>query len=162
MRLDVVMWGGFCLLLWACLAGWQPASFGFGVVAAIMALLVRKMTSDPYPSDQRHRLNPVVWLRFVVFFVTQSVKGGIDTSRLALGPAPAINDGFIDYHSSLPSGSPRAMLTQVISLMPGTLSVELRGAAILVHVLDIESDTLAELQRCEKQVARLFHLENAA
>ena len=43
--------------------------------------------------------------------------------------------------------------------MPGTLSVEVQGQALLMHCLDTRQDVHAEVAEAERRVARLFGLD---
>jgi multicomponent Na+:H+ antiporter subunit E len=97
-------------------------------------------------------------LRFVPFFLRQSLAGGLDVSRRALHPGLPIDPDFTEYGVSLPDDGSRVMLAAVISLLPGTLSVRLSGDRLLVHVLDRSlpaHETLRELERRIGELRRL-------
>jgi multicomponent Na+:H+ antiporter subunit E len=68
-----------------------------------------------------------------------------------------IDPGFVRYPLRLENPSARVFFVNGISLLPGTLSADLRADVIHVHVLDLRSDTLTGLRRLEHRVADLFH-----
>jgi multicomponent Na+:H+ antiporter subunit E len=47
-------------------------------------------------------------------------------------------------------------MANTVSLLPGTLSVELRSNFLTVHVLNGRKDVLSELETLEQRVAALF------
>jgi len=82
-------------------------------------------------------------------------------ARRALHPRLPISPGLLDYRWRLPPGLPRVFMANTVSLLPGTLSVELDDAHLRVHVLDETGAFTAELQVVEVYVARLFGLSLA-
>jgi multicomponent Na+:H+ antiporter subunit E len=67
-----------------------------------------------------------------------------------------ITPELIEYPLRLPPGLPRVILVNTVSLLPGTLSAELVGQVLRVHVLDSLGDFLAELEALEKRVRRMW------
>ncbi len=97
-------------------------------------------------------------VRFIPWFLVQSVRGGVDVARRALSPSLPLAPGFVTYPVRLGAGPARTFFVNCISLLPGTFSAELReeGAAIRVHVLAEADAVPARLREVEGQVARLF------
>jgi multicomponent Na+:H+ antiporter subunit E len=93
---------------------------------------------------------------FIPFFLWESLRGGVDVALRSLGPRLRVNPGFTRYHIRLASPSGRVFMVSCVSLLPGTLSAELDGEWLTVHVLSIDGDSNKELQRLEEVVARLF------
>jgi multicomponent Na+:H+ antiporter subunit E len=98
---------------------------------------------------------------FVPFFLAASALGGIDVARRALDPRQTIQPDMLDHRVRLPAGAPRIVLAGVVSLLPGTLSAELREDRLAVHVLDARMPVRRTLGQLEAQVARLFGVELA-
>jgi len=96
---------------------------------------------------------------FLPYFLWHSLRGGVDVSRRALSPRISLAPSFLDYPLRLPAGSPRLFLTNVMSMLPGTLSVELLGDCLRVHVLDATADVFLELEELESRVAGVFGLK---
>jgi len=106
-------------------------------------------------------LPPFLWsltgtLRFVPFFLWRSLSGGVDVARRALHPRLPISPGLFDHRWRLPPGLPRVFMANTVSLLPGTLSLELGENCLRVHVLDEDKDFLSELEKVEQRVAAMF------
>jgi multicomponent Na+:H+ antiporter subunit E len=147
--------GALLALVWLALTGadlrYAPLAVAIvgGATAVSLALV----------PPARSRLRPAGAIRFVPFFVRQSLLGGIDVARRALAPARPIEPDFIAYHLRLPAGAPRTTFTAVVSLLPGTLSTELTDDALIIHVLDRRLDTAATLANLERRVADMFGVD---
>lgn len=126
----------------------------FGVAAAIMASAI----SHRLHSLQMDRFSIGGLVRFVPYFVTISVRGGIDVARRAFLPSMPLEPGLVDYRLRVEAGEAAAVFfASVISLIPGTLCVEFgRSDKVVVHVVDLRSDFEAELRRLERRAAAVF------
>lgn len=139
--------------LWLTLAGpTDPGSWVIGVPAVIAAVwarqrLVRVAGRGPSLLGAA-RLLPV--------FVIESFKGGIDVARRVLGPRLDVEPGLASYRLGLAVGPARVFFVDLVSLLPGTLSADLDGDRLVVHLLDRRVDAAPELARLERHVARLF------
>lgn len=101
----------------------------------------------------------LVWrevMGFVPFFLWHSLKGGVDVAWRAFHPRLPITLELIEYPLRLPPGLPRVILVNTVSLLPGTLSAELGGQVLKVHVLDSLGDFLAQLEALEQRVGCMF------
>jgi multicomponent Na+:H+ antiporter subunit E len=96
---------------------------------------------------------------FLPFFVGASALGGIDVARRALDPRQAVAPELVEHRLRLPAGAPRTVFTATVSLLPGTLSAELRGDRLTIHVLDKRLPVRRTLSRLERRVGDLFGLE---
>lgn len=139
-------------LLWWLLNNGNNLSWIVGAPAVIIAVTISfKLTA------KRHwRWRPLAVLSFVPFFVFESLRGGWDVSRRVLRPSLSINPGIIFHNTQLPPGVPRMLLLNVTSLLPGTLSADLRDICLTVHVLDRDTPIAAEIKRLETRIAGLF------
>jgi multicomponent Na+:H+ antiporter subunit E len=99
--------------------------------------------------------------RFVPFFLVTSALGGLDVARRALDPRRTVAPELIEYGLQLPPGAPRGVFTALVSLLPGTLSAELEGDRLTIHVLDARMPVRRTLSRLESHVAALYGLELA-
>jgi multicomponent Na+:H+ antiporter subunit E len=71
-------------------------------------------------------------------------------------PRLRIAPGIGTYELRLTGVNARVFFLDSVSLLPGTLSADLRGARLYVHALDINDDIEAALRPLEEQVAVLF------
>lgn len=140
--------------LWLALTNGDPAGWGFGMVAVMLVWLV---SIRMFPTGQ-YRLQPLQVPVFLAWFVTRSLQAGWDVSRRLLTPSLPIATGERSVILALPQGSPQWLLANLMSLMPGSLSVELREQTLLLHCLDTREDVESAVAEAERRVARLFGL----
>ena len=76
---------------------------------------------------------------------------------LAFSPKLPLDPTLQTYQLSLQSQVEQACLAWIITLSPGTSSVELADGQLTVHLLDRQLLTEAALRTLEAKVARLFH-----
>lgn len=143
--------------LWWIIAGGAAGSWIIGVPAILAAAwaVARLGTGVDV------RLSMAGWLRFLPFFLWESLLGGVDVARRTLERQVRVAPGFLHYETRLADPAARVFLTNCVCLVPGTLAAELEGDRLTVHVLSTEMDSDVELRRLEQAVARLFceHLE---
>ncbi|HVL55905.1 MAG TPA: Na+/H+ antiporter subunit E [Burkholderiaceae bacterium] len=155
---DVAVRTGIFTLLWLAISGGSAGSWPVGAVSIAAAVLV----SLRLRPARRIAIRPLAALRFSGFFLAQSLRGGVDVALRALAPRMPIAPDFIEYRMTLPAGPEQVFAVDVISLMPGTLSVEIQGNVLRVHVIDRRAPIAAALQRVERRVAALFGLPEPA
>lgn len=140
------------LLAWWALTEGDPAALGFGLAAAPLVALLSLRFFPPAPLRPR----PLAALMFSGYFLLRSVVAGVDVARRILSPHLPISPGYITYTTSLPVGSPRWLLANTLSLLPGTLSVTLRGSDLELHCLDTAIPVAEDVARTELRIARIF------
>lgn len=142
------------LALWLVLTGGRlPGPVGIASVAlALWAGLA-------FGSLQMYPWRPWQVLAFLAHFLRGSALGGIDVAMRALRPGQHIDPCFVEYRLNVPPGQPRTLLVSAISLMPGTLTAELREDSLLVHLLSPQMS--AEIEALEYRVSQLFRLAEA-
>lgn len=126
-------------------------------MAVGIVLLVTAVSMRLFPPSAYH-LRLVALIRFFGFFLFRSVVAGVDVARRLLSPSLQVDPAEISVVVRLPAGGPRALLANVLSLMPGTLSVTLDGDRILVHCLDRQMPVEADLRETEGRIAAVFGL----
>ena len=141
-------------LAWWVMVEGRPGSWGVGLPTVLAAAVIAALVFPP----PRRWPRPLALLRFAGFFAVQSLRGGWDVARRALSPAMPMAPGFAEVRTSLPEGAARVLLADVISLLPGTLSVDLRGDLIELHGLDVGPGLAAEVRDLERRVAALYGL----
>lgn len=138
-------------LIWLVFAGSDQASWIIGIPSVLLATAVSLFLSP----GAGHAFSSVGAVLFIPHFVIQSVMSGIDVLRRTFAPVPRINPGMFTYTSSLEEKG-RILLANVISLQPGTLSADLDGETIVVHVLDTAMPVQANIREMERRIARIF------
>lgn len=137
-------------IVWLVLVNGAPSSWWVGVPTVAVAVLAT------LPSRYAA---PLVWrevFRFIPFFVVRSLSGGIDVALRALNPRMPLDPTLIEYPLRLPGGLPSVVLANLVNLLPGTLTAELHGGALRVHVIDRRAPFVEEIDALEAAVARMF------
>lgn len=144
-------------MAWWVLADGAP-DWMFGA-PVILAALAAGLFLAPRPA---WRLRLAGFLRFAPFFFRESLRGGVDVARRALHPQRPLAPALVTHRLRLPPGAARVFLTNVVSLLPGTLSAELVGNELRLHVLDARLDASAVLRRVEARIAALLGITLSA
>ena len=136
--------------LWWILAEGKTDSWllGIPVVLAATVASIRLQPTAVRPT----RLTSA--LRLGLFFVDRSLVAGVDVARRAvsLNIAPQA----ISYSTLLKHQSARVLFAGCVSLMPGTLAMDMDGSRLLIHTLDSRGPLVAELSRLEHRIAAVF------
>lgn len=143
-------------LIWWLLTNGAINSWPIGLPAVLAATLLSVLL-----------LPPTTWslsgvLRFMPFFLLHSIRGGLDVAGRALHPRLPISPGRYTYAFRLAPGLPRVFMANAVSLLPGTLSVELEADNLHIHLLDINGAHALQLVALENQLAAIFGYESAA
>ncbi len=139
---------------WVALTRGDAASWVVGVPAIAWALWA---TGRLAPARIPRIHLPSVLL-FLPTFLKLSVHGGLDVARRAMAREVQLDPDLLEYPLRLPAGTARVLFMNLISLLPGTLSANLREDLLTVHVLDRGQDTRSALAHLEEDVARIFSL----
>jgi len=147
-------------MLWFVLSDGVASGVGFGVFAILIALGVVRVARPP--SDREGSTPPRFrWLavpRFAAFFLGQSMLAGIDVARRTLSPSLPLDPAMRDVRIQLPPGPARVLLVATLSLLPGTLGVDLHEQWLTLHVLDQRTDIEGDVRKAERHVGALFGL----
>jgi multicomponent Na+:H+ antiporter subunit E len=139
-------------LLWWVLAGGDAASWLVGVPVVAVAV----WSAWRLRGGDAGRISLWGLLRFLPFFLWESILGGVDVTSRVLRPRMEIRPGFVSYTTALRSPAARLLFVNCISLLPGTLAADIADGELQVHTLDLENDTGQELSRLERFVAAIY------
>jgi multicomponent Na+:H+ antiporter subunit E len=143
---------GFAVL-WLLLSGSNSADLGAGAVAIFAATLASLRLLPPGTSHVR----PIAVAQLALRFLRQSLVAGTDVARRALDPGLPVHPGFIVYPVAMPAGPARNMFTTLMSLLPGTVPTGTDATGgLLIHCLDVEQSTTAQLEAEEGHFARVL------
>ncbi len=138
------------LALWLVLADGQLQSLWVGLPAAAIALLLSLRLSPP------GHLRYAAVLQFLPLFLIRSLVAALQVAARALAPSVQLRPALREYRTELPPGLPRVFFANAVSLLPGTLSADIDGPELRVHVLDDEAANEPALRELEAAVARMF------
>lgn len=130
-----VVWG-------AVTASFAPSNLLFGFVLGFFALwLVRDRV------DHRNFFRPVRVLRLVWVFLKELCLSSVRVARLTLRPQMTFQPAIIAMPLDLKKDAEIMLLANLISLTPGTLSVDVSTdkSTLYIHAMDV--DDPAELCR---------------
>lgn len=137
-------------LLWWILTSGNPASWHVGVPTIAVAILASVALLPPCT------WSPVGIVRFILFFIVHSLRGGADVAWRAFHPGLPIEPVLLDYPLRLEAGRPQLYMVSVVNLLPGTLSVSLDASSLKIHTLNAGKNIGAELRSVEHYVALIF------
>jgi multicomponent K+:H+ antiporter subunit E len=112
-----------------------PGQILLGVVLAIVVPMVTERFRPERPRLRR----PSIAMRLLVSVLWDILLSNIEVARRILGPESAIHPGFVWIPLDIRDASGIAALAAIITLTPGTLSVDLSEDRqhLLVHALDV-------------------------
>lgn len=100
-------------------------------------------------------------LRYLAAFAVTVFRAALHVARVVLDPALPIEPRLVVCHTRLQQRASRIAFALSVTLTPGTLTVDIDGAAFLVHCLDDESSRRLLGGELERRVARVFEPEAA-
>jgi multicomponent Na+:H+ antiporter subunit E len=139
-------------LLWWLMADGQLSSWIIGIPAVILA----SWTFLRLNPKSGHSFSLIGLLRFIPFFLIESLRGGIDVATRTLHPRMRIKPGFYRYHLTLEGHLQRVFFVNCVNLLPGTLTADIHEDWIEIHLLSEDIDPEAGLSRLQDAVGRLF------
>ncbi len=143
---------GLFSLIWFLLTGDDWNSWLVGLPVVVMASWsVLRLGS---PSEGQFHLMGV--LKFLPYFIWESVLGGVDVASRVIRPKMRIAPGFLEYRMQLTHPSARRLFVNSLSLLPGTLAADLHGESVHIHTLDTGAGLNDELERLERMVSHIY------
>jgi multicomponent Na+:H+ antiporter subunit E len=130
--------------------GWWLVTEGRGgLVSGALAVAAATFASTRLAAPERVRVSLRGAARFVPFFLEHSVRGGVDVAWRAFHPSLPLGASMHEMELQLQAPAARSLFAAVVSLLPGTLSVDLEGRHVRLHVLaggEAALDRLRELE----------------
>jgi multicomponent Na+:H+ antiporter subunit E len=121
---------------WLLLSGhYDPLFLSMGVVAAAAttwfgtSLLERSVG----PATAHPRIHLFWLLVYVVWLVGRMVVGALQVARVVLDPRFPPRPGVTQFRTQLSTPAARSVLANSITLVPGTITLEMEGDVITVH-----------------------------
>ncbi|MBT3384251.1 MAG: Na+/H+ antiporter subunit E [Prolixibacteraceae bacterium] len=81
---------------------------------------------------------------YILVFLRELVKSNFDVAKRVISPKLPINPGIVEVKTKLKSKLGRMILTNSITLTPGTFTVELLDDRIFIHWIDVKSENIEE------------------
>ena len=96
------------------------------------------------------------FLLYLGNLLIEIVRANVSVCHFVLSDRDEIHPVMVSFHTTLKSGLARVILTNSITLTPGTITVSLQGDEVIVHCLD---RSLAEGMENSSFVKMLEHME---
>jgi multicomponent Na+:H+ antiporter subunit E len=150
---DVVGWLGrlalFAILWWIIAEG-----RGGGWAVAAVAVVGSTWASLLLLPVGSGGISPIRLARFLPYFLQQAILGGVDVVRRALLPGGRVDPVLIEFPLRVRDGA-RVLFTNIVSLVPGTVAVELLEDRLRVHVIDAALPSQEKLRELEARIAAI-------
>jgi multicomponent Na+:H+ antiporter subunit E len=139
--------------IWVILSGkFDLFHLGLGLV---LSFCVAWINSGHSPFVPRFHL----WGKFLLYLpwlFTRIVHSSLHLTKLILHPRLPIHPRLIRYESTLQEPPAVVLLGNSITLTPGTITVEVNGRVLLVHVMDEVAGEDVMSGRIESKIAEVF------
>lgn len=137
---------------WLVLAEGKLSDAWLGAMIVVVTACASYFALPP-GSLSKLRLGPLC--RFGVYFLAQSVMGGIDVAWRAMNPRAPLNRVLEAIELDLPQEGSRVLYAWTVSLLPGTASVRMDERSLVVHFLADSPAARTELKRLQNLVRQL-------
>ena len=115
------------------------------IVGVIVAYVVARFFTNDKEIDLK--LFVLKYIKFIPLFFKNLIKSNIEVARIVLNPKLPINTGIVKLKTSLESDYDKLLLSNAITLTPGTITIELKDNDLYIHVLDIQNSDRDILQK---------------
>jgi multicomponent Na+:H+ antiporter subunit E len=144
------------MLVWVLLWGRLSAANVLGGLAIAMVITVLL----PLPAVPiEGRLHPLSLLRLVVVVAYQLVLSSVQVAWLAVKPGPPLLSAVLRVRLAIKSDLVLALAVNIMSLIPGSivLEVDQERRLVYVHVIDVGNEkAVARFYRQVEQIERLL------
>ena len=137
--------------IWLLLSGhYTPLLISFGVVSCLLVVLLSRRMNivDEEGVPVELGLRPFIY--YAPWLLKEIVLANIDVARRILDPRLPIRPTLVRVRASQKGDLGRVIYANSITLTPGTVSVDMEGDQITVHVLSYEGaaeDMSGEMDR---------------
>ena len=129
----------------------------FGVVVAFLMFgFVCKFMDYSWRKENLVIQRSGYFLLYLGNLLIEIVRANVSVCHFVLSDRDEIHPVMVSFHTTLKSGLARVILTNSITLTPGTITVSLQGDEVIVHCLD---RSLAEGMENSSFVKMLEHME---
>ena len=129
----------------------------FGVVVAFLMFgFVCKFMDYSWRKEKLLIQRSGYFLLYLGNLLIEIVRANVSVCHFVLSDRDEIHPVMVSFHTTMKSGLARVILTNSITLTPGTITVSLQGDEVIVHCLD---RSLAEGMENSSFVKMLEHME---
>jgi len=106
---------------------------------------------------------PAIVHTFLYFFVFlfELIKSNLDVAYRVLSPKLPINPGIVEVKTKLKSKMARVLLSNSITLTPGTITVDIKEDILYIHWINVKSKNIEEatkniVDKFEKHLIKIY------
>jgi multicomponent Na+:H+ antiporter subunit E len=138
------MIGKFILLFAVWIGLTNSLSFQELGVGAVVSLAVAYL----FGGDEKLNLWAIFlkYAQFTPVFIKALIQSNLQVARIVLSPSLPVNPGIVKLKTSLKNDYDKLILANAITLTPGTITLDLEGENIYIHILDLKTTDKATLQ----------------
>lgn len=107
------------------------------IVTASLAFVISLIYRDYLRSPILHPKKLAYALFYIFYLFFEIIKANIDVALRVIKPVIPINPGIVKVKTKLKSPIGRLMLTNSITLTPGTLTVDIKDDTLYIHWIDV-------------------------
>jgi multicomponent Na+:H+ antiporter subunit E len=139
-------------LVWAAITGsFSPANivFGFALGAVALSIIREQAGSNPY------FMRPLGVMSLAILFIRELIVSAWRVARLVMSPRMDLKPGIFAYPLKVDRDFEITLLANLITLTPGTLSVDVSEdrRVLFVHAIDC-ADAAATIREIEQGFER--------
>lgn len=150
-RAAIIRSAVFGLLWWALTEGERSAwTIGLPAVALAVYASLRLLPA------QHRRISILGIVHFLIFFLVNSIRSGLQIASLALRPGLRMQPKILTVRLRLQGENARLFLASTLNLLPGTLSIDLVQDCLSLHAIDCRMPIHNAVRTAETRVAKLF------
>jgi len=151
----------------ALLGFWQilsaridPLFAGIGVVSAagLTAYALWLVERVLGPRDQVQPISILGFASFSVWLLLRMLASAVWVATVVLDPRRRPHPGVVHFDTDLPSPAARTMLANSISLVPGTITLNVDGRRFTVHAFTPQSVEDLVTAAAQQRIARVFRV----
>ena len=146
----------FLVVLWLLMSGLYKTLilfFGFSSVVLVMFFMQRMSNKDGYQVE--FSLKIIGTLKYLIWLIFEVFKCNLAVAKILLARKVRIAQEFVEIPVLIKSDLAQVIFANSITLTPGTVTVETEDKHLLVHVLNLEDTTKAELVHMGDKVTRI-------
>ena len=102
------------------------------------------------------RLSPASFINIfllILVFTKELIKANIDVAKRVIAPSLPINPGIVKVKTKLKSRTGRLLLANLITLTPGTLSLDVKDEFLYIHWINVTSN---DIDTATKEIVENF------
>lgn len=153
-----VMFGGL-LLFWQTLSGKTDPLFigmGIGAAALVTVFSIRLIEVALGEGHQGRRLHVGYFVLYVAWLILQIPPAAWRIVLVILDPRRPARPGVVRFHTQLSSPVARTVFANSITLVPGTMTLNIEGNELTVHAFYPGAVADLATAQFQRRIARAF------